>query len=171
MIKAVRFPSLILIALVLWVTAGVYAVAQETEDSVAAWKRWKSIEAAIALRPLDGPEDIIEKAEIIEDRADDLAREKARLEVETTRGREQIQRLEDQREVLRELEEIRLSGDLRSRQRLQDISERIRREEALLKRIGESVVGLEEELARMSALAAEYREKARLLRIEEGGTK
>ena len=171
MMTAVRSMSLILSALVIWVTAGVYAVAQETEDSITEWKRWKSIEAAVTPRPLDGPEDIIEKAEIIEDRADDLEREKARLEVEAQRGRERLRRLEDQRGVLREIEEIRLSGDSRSRQRLQDISERIRREEALLKRIGESVAGLEEELARMSALAAEYREKARLLKIKEGGTK
>jgi len=171
MSKGVRFPSLILIALVLWVTAGMHVSAQETEDSITAWKRWKSIEAAIELRELDGPEDIIEKAEIIEDRADDLAREKARLESEAESVRERLRRLEDQREVLRELEEIRLSGAPRARQRLQDISGRIRREEALLKKIGASVAGLGEELAGMSALAAEYREKARLLRIEEGGTK
>ena len=41
-------------------------------DPAFSWKSWADISRAIALRPLDGPEDILEKREIIEDRLDDL---------------------------------------------------------------------------------------------------
>ena len=167
--KAFRPILLILIALVVWVTGGAYALAADTEDSITAWKQWKSIDAAIALRPLDGPDDIIEKAEIIEDRVDELKREKARLEKEIDLNRQKLQILRNQREVLRDLAEIKGGGDSQTRQRLHDLAERIRREETLLKKRKETVAELETELARWKNLAAEYREKARLLKVKEGG--
>ena len=169
--KPLGSTPILLLVTALWAAVGIPAFGEETGDSVTEWTRWKSIEAATALRTLDGPEDIIEKAEIIEDRSDDLALEKDRLDGETARGRERLEHLRNQRRVLRELEELRLSSDPRSRQRLQDITERIRREESLIERIGGSMAGLEAEQARMGELAAVYREKARLLRIKEGGTK
>ena len=53
-------------------------VAQDSVSAVAPvspayiWKTWADLSRAIELRKLDGPEDIIEKADIIEDRIDDL---------------------------------------------------------------------------------------------------
>ena len=162
---------LILVALALFAIVVLHASAGESEEFLTAWKGWKSIEGAIAIRPLDGPEDIIERAEIIEDRVDDLARERGRLEGVEARLRDRLRQLRSRREALRDLEEIRLSGDAQSRQRLQDVAGRIRREEGLLKEAGESITGLEVELARMEELAAAYREKARILKMEESEPK
>ena len=50
------------------------------EDPVQAWRHWKQIDRAIALDELDGPDDILGKEEIIEDRIDDLTEEGARLQ-------------------------------------------------------------------------------------------
>ena len=166
--KTRRPLPLIAIVLVFQVMGGVYLVADDTAESVTAWTRWKSIEAAIALRPLDGPDDIIEKAEIIEDRSDDLTRERARLEEEMIPVRRKLQAMRDQREVLRDLADIKIGGDTQTRERLQDLAERIRREESLSKMMKESMAELAGELERMRDLAAAYREKARLLRLEEG---
>jgi predicted nuclease with TOPRIM domain len=148
---------------------GVFAFADDTVDAITAWKRWKSIEAAIALRPLDGPEDIIEKAEIIEDRADELKGEKARLEGEADLNRQKLRTLRSQREVLQDLAEIKPSGDSQTRNRLHDLAERIGREEMLLKMRRQSVDELEEELVQMKELAVEYRERAKILMIQERG--
>ncbi len=145
-----------------------HAIAGEIDDSATAWKRWKNIDAAIALRPLDGPGDIIEKAEIIDDRADELDGEKIRLNNEIDTHSKKLANLRNQREILRDLADIQMGGDRQTRQRLQDLAERIRGGENQLKRRRESVLALGKELARMKNLAAMYREKARLLRIKEG---
>ena len=161
--------SVILILMALLFMGGVCAFADDTEDAITAWKRWKSIEAAIAVRPLDGPDDIIEKAEIIEDRADELKGEKARLEREADLNRQKLRTLRSQREVLQDLAEIKPGGDSQTRNRLQDVAERIGREEMLLKMRRQSVAELEEELVQMKKLAVKYREKARDLMIQERG--
>ena len=167
--KAVRSATPILIALLFWAMCGSYALADDTLDSITAWQRWKSIDSAIELRPLDGPEDIIEKAEIIEDRVDALTNEKTRLEAEIELSRQKLQTLNDQRDTLQQLDEIKQGGDMQIRQRLHDLTDRIQREQNLLEKRVESVGELCVELARMRELAAEYREKARLLKLEEGG--
>ena len=161
--------SVILILMVLLFMGGVCAFAEDTGDAITAWKRWKSIEAAIAVRPLDGPDDIIEKAEIIEDRADELKGEKARLEREADLNRQKLRTLRSQREVLQDLAEIKPGGDSQTRNRLQDVAERIGREEMLLKMRRQSAAELEEELVQMKKLAVKYREKARDLMIQERG--
>ena len=46
--------------------------ADAEENAINAWKQWKDIGPAIELRSLDDPSDILEKAEIIEDRVDKL---------------------------------------------------------------------------------------------------
>jgi len=161
--------SVILILMALLFMGGVYAFAGDTEDAITAWKRWKSIDAAIAVRPLDGPDDIIEKAEIIEDRADELKGEKARLEREADLNRQKLRTLRSQREVLQDLAEIKPGGDSQTRNRLQDVAERIGREEMLLRMRLQSVAELEQELIRMKGLAVEYRKKAENLMIKERG--
>jgi hypothetical protein len=161
--------SVILILMALLFMGGVCAFADDTEDAITAWKRWKSIEAAIAVRPLDGPDDIVEKAEIIEDRADELNGEKVRLEREADLNRQKLRTLRSQREVLQDLAEIKPGGDSQTRNRLHDLAGRIAREEMLLRIRRESVSELEKELVRMNELAVEYREKARDLIIQERG--
>ena len=161
--------SVILILMALVFMGGVCAFADDTEDAITAWKRWKSIEAAIEVRPLDGPDDIIEKAEIIEDRADELKGEKARLQTEAELNRQKLQTLRRQRESLQDLREIKPGGDSQTRNRLYDLAERIGREERLLKMRRESAAELEKEFAHMNELALEYREKARDLMIRERG--
>jgi hypothetical protein len=161
--------SVILILMALLFTGGVRAFADDTEDAITAWKRWKSIEAVVEVRPLDGPDDIIEKAEIIEDRVDELKGEQARLELEADLNRQKLGSLRSQREVLQDLAEIKPAGDPQTRNRLNDLAERIGREERRLKMRRQSVDELEEELIRMRGLAVEYREKAENLVIREGG--
>jgi hypothetical protein len=161
--------SAILVLMALLFTGGVRAFAGDTEDAVTAWKRWKSIEAAIEVRPLDGPDDIIEKAEIIEDRADELKGEQARLEMEADLNHQKLRALRSQREVLKDLAEIKPAGDPQTRNRLNDLAERIGREERQLKMRRRSVAEMEEELIRLRGLAVEYREEAENLMIREGG--
>lgn len=159
--------AIILVVLAFFSAAALPVSAGESKDALGAWREWKSIDAAIAIRPLDGPEDIIERAEIIEDRVDDLAREGDRIEGIGARVRKRLTQLRNQRDVLRDLEEIRMSGDAQSRRRLQEVTVRVRREEDLLKRVEESVAELVSELIRMKDLAAGYRERAEELRNEE----
>lgn len=165
--KILRAIVLICIALVVGSTGLVHG--GDTEDAITAWKKWKSIDGAIQLRDLDGPEDILEKAEIIEDRADDLEAEKKRLESEIETSEKKLTTLHNQQQMLKDLAEIKLGGDPQTRQRLNDLVERIRREERLLQMRRQSVADLEKELARMKELAAAYHKKARELRIKEGG--
>jgi predicted nuclease with TOPRIM domain len=160
----------LLVVILLWILGVVCAFADSDDDAIFAWKKWSSIDAAIALRPLDGPEDIREKAEIIEDRIDELKREKARLEREIDLSNQKLQSLRNQKAVLQELEDVKMGSDSQGRQRLQDLSERIRREEHLLKMKRKSLAELEVWITKMTNLAAEYREKARILEIQEGGT-
>jgi hypothetical protein len=167
--RAFRKILSLICALMILAMGYTHAVAGEIEDSATAWKRWKNIDAAIALRPLDGPGDIIEKAEIIDDRTDELSSEKIRLNKEIDFQQKKLVNLRNQREVLQDLADIQMGGDSQTRQRLQDLAERIRRGEILLKLYRESILELENEFARMKKLAAMYREKARLLRLKEGG--
>ena len=160
---------ILLFVLMLWAAAGACAVADQGSDSIDAWKKWKSIDSAVVLRPLDGPEDILEKAEIIEDRTDELKTEKVRLENWNENQRKKLNTLYNQREILRDLSEIKMGGDTQIRQRLHDLTERIRREEIVAKSINASVAELDGVLVRMINLATEYREKARLLKLKEGG--
>ncbi|MEW6443520.1 MAG: hypothetical protein AB1640_21480 [bacterium] len=164
---AVRCLPVALIALIL--AGGVGAPAGGAENAIRAWKSWKSIEAAIALHPLDGPDDMLEKVEIIEDRVDALDGERIRLQTEAAQNLERLRALRMQRESLQDLAEIKPGGDPQTRQRLHDLSERTRREEILLELRRESVDELEEELVRMRGLAAAYREKAGNLMIREQG--
>lgn len=146
-----------------------YAFAADSEKGVTVWKQWKSIDAAIALRPLDGPEDIIEKAEIIEDRVDAFAKESRRIdqEIEGTAGTLQTLRL--QREVLMDLSEIKFGPDAQTRQRLHDLIQRIQIHESRLKKLKQSNAELQKEHIRWKTMAIQYREKARQLRLKEGG--
>ncbi len=141
----------------------------EISDSATAWKRWKDISAAIALRELDGPDDIIEKAEIIDDRVDELRRENERLKKEILKRRQRLDGLLSQKDSLQGIADIKMGGDFQMRQNLSDISDRIQATTGQIEAYGNSQAELEKQINRMSKLAMSYREKARLLHIKEGG--
>ena len=144
-----------------------FAAAGDQGDPVTAWKRWKDISDAVALRPLDGPTDIVEKAEIIEDRVDELTREAGRLRQERQAATQRLTSLEDQREILRDVAEVHQGGDTEMRQRLHDLAERIQRERQQMEAYGRSVTDLGKELDRLRGLASQYRAKAEEIRRKE----
>ena len=141
--------------------------ADSKEQSAFAWKKWKSIQAAVALKALDGPDDILEKAEIIEDRIDLLKKEEAKLAQGLKDGRQKLKTLDNQREVLKELAEIRQGGDVQTQQRLHKIAEEIQQENHLLTLRNVSFSELKKELKRLKRLLSDYRKKAHALRMKE----
>jgi len=136
-------------------------------DPAYAWKAWKDLSRAIALRPLDGPDDILEKAEIITDRLDDLRQERKALQTELEKWKDRQQSLELQMEVLEDLAQVQRGGDLQLQQRLhglrEDLGRAARRIGVLKGALGE----LDEELSRLDGLAAAYARKAAELRRRE----
>jgi len=157
------------VAVVVWLGWTCAALGGDNEDPITAWKRWKNIDAAVAVRSLDGPEDIIEKAEIVEDRVDELAREKKKLEKRVAGGRKKIRTLQDQRAVLQDMSEIQFGNGARNRMRLHEVDRRIRKAESMLKTEQQSLSELTRVLERMKMLAADYRKKAERLRTKESG--
>jgi hypothetical protein len=138
-------------------------------DAVAAWKRWKEIVRAIEPGDLDGPQDILEKEEIIQDRVDDLAAEDERLAGTRSQWRGRLQAALVQLEVLDDLAEIQLGGDLQLQQRLENVREDVRRGSEWLKRIDESRGELATEMKRLRELARGYLNRAEELRRQEEG--
>ncbi len=139
----------------------------DADDDIFAWRSWKSLDAAIALRPLDGPDDIDEKIEIVQDRLDALGRERARLEKDRQTAEQALDALRARRNVLRELSDIRTGGDARTRQTLKELTDQIAREEERQRMRRESIDGLVGESARVAGIVADYRGKAATLRQQE----
>ena len=140
---------------------------QQKIDPAYAWKTWKELSLAIALRALDGPDDILEKAEIIEDRRDDLLEEKEKLNAASKEWEERHQALELQLEVLDDLAEIQRGGDLQLQQRMHSLREDRGTAARRLRVFKGSLRDLDKELDRMAGLAEEYRGKAEDLRHRE----
>lgn len=136
-------------------------------DPAYAWKGWPDLERAIALRPLDGPDDILEKKEIIEDRLDDLAAEEAKLRAVKERWLSRQHALEMQREMLEDLAEVQRGGDLQLQQRLHTLREDMRQMATRLKIPTRSLAELNDEQQRLHELARHYADKALKLRREE----
>ena len=139
------------------------------EDSVQAWRHWKQINRAIALDELDGPDDILAKEEIIEDRIDDLTEEDTRLQQSAAEWEARHEVAGVQLEVLDDLAEMQLGGDLQMQQRIEDVREKIREAAQWLERIDISRRDLALEVARLRKLAARYRQTAEEIRIREEG--
>ena len=139
------------------------------EDPVQAWRHWKQINRAIALDELDGPDDILAKEEIIEDRIDDLTEEDARLQQSASEWEARYEATSVQLEVLDDLAEMQLGGDLQLQQRIEDVREQIREAAQWLERIGSSREDLALEVASMRKLAAKYRQTAEEIRTREEG--
>ncbi len=136
-------------------------------DPAFAWKAWTDLSRAIALRPLDGPEDIGEKVEIIADRTDDLREEEQKLKTTLEEWQTRRQALELQLEVLEELAEVQRGGDLQLQQRQHGLREELGRAARRLRVFRASRAELARELERLEELAAQYREKAAELRRRE----
>lgn len=137
------------------------------DDQLTAWKHWKDISTAILIRTLDGPEDILEKAEIIEDRRDQLTREKTRLKEARENKSQRLEAWENQRDILHELDAFGRGKDLQSRQHQLDLTEQIREERNQIARLEESLEEIEGEISRYHQLANQYRDQARRLRAQE----
>lgn len=106
--------------LALWLSAsGVTA-----QPTVPDWRAWKDLTAAIAIAPLDGPDELLEKAEIIADRVDALARARRDLSARCTAIDLGLARIESQLEVLLDFAATRGSRVVEMRQQLHSLRSR-----------------------------------------------
>ncbi|MBT6145091.1 MAG: hypothetical protein HOH74_06660 [Gemmatimonadetes bacterium] len=137
------------------------------EDPAWAWSRWPSIAAAVALAPLDGPQDILEKEEIIADRIDALDAETARLDTLTHAWQARSVAMTAQLEVLEDLADRRLGGDLELQQRVENVRGDVLQAGKRVTLFGEVHSALAIELLSLRNLSREYRQQAAQLRQEE----
>lgn len=138
-------------------------------DPVTAWSRWPEIDRAIALEALDGPQDILEKEEIIADRIDDLTAAQADLDTLATDWSARHLARSTQLEVLDDLASVQLGGDLELQQRVEGVREDVLQAAQQLARIDSSLRELAVEVARLRALSLDYRGRAARLRQQEEG--
>ena len=136
-------------------------------DPALAWQGWKDLARAIALRPLDGPGDILEKAEIVQDRIDDLQEERRKIEEVGEEWEERRQGLELQREMLDDLAELQRGGDLQLQQRMHGLREELGKASRRLRILEGSLGDLGRELDRLNGIVKQYAEKAEDLRRRE----
>ena len=136
-------------------------------DPALAWQGWKDLSRAIALRPLDGPGDILEKAEIVQDRIDDLQEERRKIEEVGEEWEERRQGLELQREMLDDLAELQRGGDLQLQQRMHGLREELGKASRRLRILEGSLGDLGRELDRLNGIVKQYAEKAEDLRRRE----
>ena len=133
-----------------------------------AWRNLKGIGPAVALAPLDGPEDIEEKIEIIEDRMDALLIEKKKLERILEILILSRQSREIQIEVLEDVSDINRRSDIQRQQRLHDLQQQFNRISRRVRAFERSLSDLENELVRLQKLAKQYRKQAETLQKNEG---
>lgn len=134
-----------------------------------SWARWPAIDAAIRLQPLDGPRDILEKEEIIADRLDALAREQTRLDSIAAGWDQRRVALSAQQEVLEDLADLQLGGDLDLQRRIEAVHDDSRQADEQYVRLATISEALQRELARLQTLSHDYRDAAARLRDEEEG--
>ncbi len=147
------------------------ALAQpQAPGDVLAWRAWEDIGPAIAPAPLDGPDEVLEKAEIIADRKDDLVRELGRITPRCEAVRARLDGARQQLRAARELSELRGGRDLQLRQRMHDLRDRRRGLELSAGACTESLAGLDQEIARLAERHSAYLTQAAGLRAEEGET-
>lgn len=136
-------------------------------DDLFAWRTWSQIAPAIAPAPLDGPEEVVEKAEIIADRRDDLAGERTKIEARCAPALARMRGAQEQLEAARELSELRGGRDVMLRQRLHELRERRRTLRPFAKACEESLSGLAAAVAALAEQHAAYLVRAEALRDEE----
>lgn len=132
-----------------------------------AWWNWPPIASAIAIAPLDGPQDILERSEIIADRIDALVAEAARLDTVASLWHARHIAMTAQLEVLEDLADIQLGGDLEFQQRTESVREDLLQTAAQIAVFARSDSALVGELTRLRAMSAAYLHRAEELRQQE----
>ncbi len=144
------------------------ALAQPGSEDLQVWQTWKSIDAATTLAPLDGPDEVLEKAEIIADRRDALSAEQRRISERCEAIAAGVAGVEQQLEGTREIIRVRGGRDGVLRRRVHAFRTRKRELEDLGRVCEESRSGLSKALADLGAQHTRYLEQAKALRAEEG---
>ena len=136
-------------------------------DPAYAWKGWQELSRAIELRPLDGPEDILEKVEIIHDRVDALRREGRKLEGGRREWMDREAALGAQVEILDDMARVQRGGDLQLQQRVHTLREDGREASRRILVLDQARRELRAEVLRLEGVAGRYEEAAETLRRRE----
>lgn len=148
-------------------TRGAIDSTRVSRDPVFAWRHWRDLAPAIALRELDGPDDILEKSDIIKDRLDALVAEQIHLTSSLSEWTDRQGSFAIQIEVLDDLAKVQRGGDLQLQQRLHNMREGRRVAARRVQGLTKSLALLRVELARLQDLLQEYNRKADHLRRQE----
>ena len=138
-----------------------------SRDPAFAWLSWRDLTAAITLRELDGPDDILEKSDIIRDRLDALRAEQIRLTSAMAEWTDRQGSFAIQIEVLDDLAKVQRGGDLQLQQRLHNMREGRRVAAQRVQGLTRSLSLLKVELTRLQDLLQEYNRTAEHLRRQE----
>ena len=147
------------------------ATAATPADPAYIWKTWKNLSRAIELQKLDGPEDIIEKADIIKDRIDDLSEEQEQLATIRQEWSDRADALEIQLEVLEDLAKVQLGGDLQLQQRMHRMREGRSMATNRLEVLTRSIRELDTEVGELAEMVTEYHKQAAELQRREAGNR
>ncbi len=143
-------------------------VARLPLDPLQAWLGWPAIDRAIQLNELDGPTDIHEKAEIIADRLDDLQREQVGLDSLNLVWEARLVALSTQLEILEDLADVQLGGDLQLQQRIETIRDDAEEAQQWLERVTRARKLLVPLITQLRTHAEDYTRRAdQLRRLEE----
>ncbi|RME03780.1 MAG: hypothetical protein D6812_04925 [Deltaproteobacteria bacterium] len=126
------------------------------EARITAWKAWKDIGKAIELSPLDGPEEITEKIEIIEDRIDALEGVRSALTAEQRTLEEERDALALKIAELQKVIDMRSRTDLLLQRRLQSLKSQRAALSPRIERLEETLGELAAEVARLRNLRQRY---------------
>ncbi len=138
-----------------------------SRDPAFAWLSWRDLTAAITLRELDGPDDILEKSDIIKDRLDALMAEQIRLTSAMAEWTDRQGSFAIQIEVLDDLAKVQRGGDLQLQQRLHNMREGRRVAAQRVQGLTRSLSLVKVELTRLQDLLQEYNRTAEHLRRQE----
>lgn len=149
------------------VTVGQDSAAAIPVDPAYVWKTWPNLSRAIELQKLDGPEDIIEKADIIQDRIDELAQEREKLATARQEWSDKNDALEIQLEVLEDLAKVQLGGDLQLQQRMHRMREGRNTSATQLEVLTRSIGELDIEVGGLTDMVTDYKQQATQLKRRE----
>lgn len=154
------------LALTLGLVAGLWT-GRAWADDPQAWRQWKPIAAAVAIDPLDGPEELLEKAEIIADRRDALQREQGRLTPECAAVDEGLRSIAQQIEVTEEIVTLRGGRTTVLRNRLHTLRGRKRDLYNRLRVCRANLSAIEAAAAALTTQYEDYVQRIEALRVEE----
>lgn len=154
------------LALTLGLVVGLWTGRARADDP-QAWRQWKPIAAAVAIDPLDGPEELLEKAEIIADRRDALQREKGRLTPECAAIDEGLRSIAQQIEVTEEIVTLRGGRTTVLRNRLHTLRGRKRDLNNRLRVCRANLSAIEAAAVALTTQYKDYVQRIEALRVEE----